>query len=180
MLTLVIPDCFTASMTVAKAPKGTFSSARIADSLANAGGNLINVDGVVAEKYPLILVNRDDDALFGDFFDRAGLGNADLYAGLQNGRGHHKDDQQNQYDVDQRRDVDIGECDLSAAIGGSKGHQRLTSAAACGCILSMALRTSREKSSPRAANTRIELPIKLWARRAGGRAPNRPAVVIRA
>ncbi len=28
MLTLVMPACFTASMSVAKAPKGTFSSAR--------------------------------------------------------------------------------------------------------------------------------------------------------
>ena len=28
MLTLVMPDCFTASMTVANAPKGTFSSER--------------------------------------------------------------------------------------------------------------------------------------------------------
>ena len=28
MLTLVMPDCFTASITVANAPKGTFSSAR--------------------------------------------------------------------------------------------------------------------------------------------------------
>ena len=28
MLTFVMPDCFTASMTVAKAPNGTFSSAR--------------------------------------------------------------------------------------------------------------------------------------------------------
>src|ERR1700688_1968389 len=126
--------------------------ARIAHPLPYAGRDLVDINSVVAQENSLIFVDRDYDPLFRDFFDGAGLGNADLYAGLQNGSGHHKDDEQNQHHVDQRRDVDIGKCGLRAAVRGSEGHYRLTSAAACGCILSMAFRTSSEKSSLRAAN----------------------------
>src|SRR5208337_3356773 len=97
----------------------------------------------------------------GDLIDGASFGYADFDTRLQNGSGHHKNDEENEDDVDQRSDVDISEGGLGAAVGGSESHQRLTSAAACGWMLSMALRTSREKSSPRAAKTRMELPIKL-------------------
>src|SRR5258707_11855217 len=108
--------------------------ARIAHPLPDAGGNLVDIDGVVAEENPLIFVNGDDDPLFSDFFHGSSLGNADLDAGLENRRSHHKYDEQDEHDVNQRGDVDIGERGLSAAIGGSEGHQRLTSAAACGCM----------------------------------------------
>ena len=58
MLTLLIPDCLTASITVAKAPKGTSSSARHKDRLMlrvpyllpQLGANLINIDGIIAQK----------------------------------------------------------------------------------------------------------------------------------
>ena len=67
MLTLVKPACFTASITVAKAPKGTFSSARTKmDWLRGSrifwrsfAADLIDVDGIVAQKYALILIDGD-------------------------------------------------------------------------------------------------------------------------
>ena len=48
-------------------------------------------------------------ALFGDLVDGAGLRNGDFDAGLQHGRGDHEDEQKHEHDVDQRRDVDVGE-----------------------------------------------------------------------
>ena len=68
MLTLVMPDCLTASITVANAPKGTFSSARIKMDCSRGSrifscstrGNLIDVDGIVAEKYSLVFIDGDD------------------------------------------------------------------------------------------------------------------------
>ena len=63
MLTLVMPDDLTASMTVAKAPKGTSSSARTKMDWCcgsrifclSLAPNLVDVDGVVAQKNPLLL-----------------------------------------------------------------------------------------------------------------------------
>jgi hypothetical protein len=43
----------------------------IADLLAKSGGNLIDVDGVVAEKDALVFIDSDDGAFFGDLFDGA-------------------------------------------------------------------------------------------------------------
>src|SRR5580698_10269409 len=96
--------------------------AGIADLLAALGGDLVDVDGVVAEKNPLIFVNRDDGTFFGDFLDGASLGHADLNARLQNRRSHHEDDEQYEDDIDQRSDVDIGESSLSTAVGRGKSH----------------------------------------------------------
>ncbi len=134
MLTLVMPDDLTASMTVAKAPKGTSSSARtkmdwccgsriFCFSLAAISLMLI---GVVAQKNPLLLVDADHQALFGDLFHRPRLGHIDLDAGLQHRGGDHEDDQQHQDNVHQRRDVDVGEGSLSSSVGSRKGHYRGT------------------------------------------------------
>src|SRR5271157_2745574 len=134
---------------------------RITNFLPQFGGDLVDIHGVIAEEDALILINSDDRAFFCDLLDGAGLGNGHFDARLKNGSGHHKDDQEYQDNVNERSDVDVRESSLGAAVGRSKGHQRLTSAAAWGWTLSMAFSTSREKSSPRAAKTRMELPIKL-------------------
>src|ERR1700693_1910845 len=51
--------------------------AGIANLLPESGRNLVDVDGVVAKKDALILVDGDHDAFFRDFLDRARLGHAD-------------------------------------------------------------------------------------------------------
>ena len=58
--------------------------AGIANLLAELGGDLVDVDGVVAEEDALILIDGDDDAFFRDFLDGAGLGDADFDPRLQN------------------------------------------------------------------------------------------------
>src|SRR5271155_1906632 len=134
--------------------------AGIANLLAEFGGDLVDVDGVIAEENALVFINGNDGAFFRNFFDGAGFGNVDFDAGLQNGSSHHKNDEQHEHDIDERSDVDIGKSGLRAAVGRRESHQRLTSAA-WGWMLSRAFNTSSVKSSPRAANSRIELPIKL-------------------
>jgi len=108
-----VPDCLTASMTVANAPKERSHRhdknklvARVANFLLEAGGDLIDVDGVVAEEYALILVDRDDGAFLGNLLDGAGFGDANFDARLQNGSRNHKDDEQHENDINQRSDVD--------------------------------------------------------------------------
>src|ERR1039458_5711194 len=44
---------------------------RIADLLPQPGGNLIDVDGIVPQKYALLLVHADHQPLFSDFFEGA-------------------------------------------------------------------------------------------------------------
>src|SRR5437016_8576167 len=138
---------------------------RVADFLAQPGLDLVDVDRVVSEEHPLLLVDADHHALFGDLFHGAGFGNADFDPRLQHRSGHHEDDQQHQHHVDQRSNVDIRDGTLGAPVGSRERHQRRTpavSAAAWGtCMRSMAFIISREKSSPRAASSRIELPIRL-------------------
>src|ERR1700674_2579802 len=133
---------------------------RIADFLPQLGGNLVDVDGVVPQEHALLLVDADDQAFFGDLLHGARLGNADLNPRLQHRRGHHEDDQKHQNDVDQRRDVDVGERSLGASVRSREGHYRRTSGAA-GCDRSTAFSISSAKSSPRAANSRMELPSRL-------------------
>ena len=99
MLTLVIPDCLTASITVAKAP----------------------------QEDALLLVDADDHTLFGDFLHRARFGNGNLNSRLEHWSRHHKYDEQHKNDVHQRRDVDVGKSDLGAAVASGEGHYRRTS-----------------------------------------------------
>ena len=72
-------------------------------------GELVNVDGVVAEVDELVLVHRDDQALLGDFFYGMGFGDVDFDAGLEDGSRDHEDDQEDQDDVDEGDHVDFGE-----------------------------------------------------------------------
>src|ERR1041384_7185966 len=55
----------------------------VANLLPQLVANLVDIDRVVPHKYPLLLVDGDHHALFGDFLDGPGLGNIDFDAGLQ-------------------------------------------------------------------------------------------------
>jgi hypothetical protein len=78
----------------------------------NFVGELMDVDGFVAEIDELVLVHGDDEALLGDFLDGVSFGDVDFNAGLQNGSGDHEDDKENENDVDERHHVDVGEAGL--------------------------------------------------------------------
>jgi len=56
---------------------------RIANLLFQARSNLVDVDGIVAEKNFLRFVDADYDTLFGNLFDRAGVRHVDFDSGLQ-------------------------------------------------------------------------------------------------
>ena len=116
MLMLLIPDCRSVSITEAKTPKGTVLSQRrnmpsfgflILD--VNFGPEVVHVDWIVSQINELILVDGDDDLLFGDFMHALGLRNIDFDAGLEDGGGDHEDDQQDEHDVDERDHVDLGQ-----------------------------------------------------------------------
>src|SRR4029077_7761671 len=53
---------------------------RVADFLPQLVADFIDVDRVISQKHPLVLINRDHHALFGDLLDSAGLGYADVDA----------------------------------------------------------------------------------------------------
>src|SRR5580693_6767620 len=152
---------------------------RIANLLPQLGCNLIDVDGIVPQKDALLLVHADDQPLLGNFFDRARLGDAHLDPRLQHRRRHHENNQQHQNHVHQRRNVDVSDRRLGAPIGSREGHYLRTSGTA-GCERSTAFNISSAKSSPRAANSRMELPSKLYPITAGIAAANPAAVVIKA
>ena len=99
---------------------------RVADFLLEPGADFIDVDGVVPQKHALLLVNADYKALFRDLFHGTRFGHAHLNTGLQHRRSDHEDDQQHQHDVNQRRDIDIGEGSLSSSVRSRKGHYRGT------------------------------------------------------
>jgi hypothetical protein len=75
----------------------------------NFVGELMNVHGIVAEVDALGFVDGDDETLFGDFFYGVSFGDVDFDARLQDGRGDHKNDQQDEDDVDEGNHVDVGE-----------------------------------------------------------------------
>src|SRR5271169_1016914 len=81
----------------------------IANLLPQLRTNLIDVDGIVAQKYLLLAVDGDHQTLLGDLFHRLGVRHSHFNARLQHRRRHHEDDEQYQYDVHQRCDVDVGE-----------------------------------------------------------------------
>src|SRR5258705_6324051 len=53
---------------------------RVANLLAQLGLDVVDVDGIIAQEYALLLVDTDHHALFGDFFDGARLRNIYLDA----------------------------------------------------------------------------------------------------
>src|ERR1700726_129600 len=134
---------------------------RIANFLSQARSDLVDVDGIVAEKKFLRFVDADHEALFGNLFDRAGVGDVDFDSGLQYRRGHHENNKQHEDDIHQRRDVDVGERGLGASVAGGEGHQRRTSATGIACWRSTRLSISRVKSSLREAISRMEPMMRL-------------------
>src|SRR5229473_8232847 len=106
---------------------------RIANLLPQARSNLVDVDGIVAEKNFLRFVDADHEAFFGDLFDGARVGDVDFDSGLQYRRGDHENNKQHEDDIHQRRDVDVGKGGLGASVGGGEGHQRRTSATGIAC-----------------------------------------------
>src|SRR5271166_2300116 len=89
---------------------------RVADLLPYLGGNLIDIDGIVAQKYALLLVHADHQPLFRDLLDGARFGHAHFDPRLQHRRGHHENNQKHQNNVYQRRDVDVGERSLGTSV----------------------------------------------------------------
>src|SRR5580658_1038968 len=96
--------------------------AGIADLLPELGGNLVDVDGIVAEENALVLIDRDNHPFLSNFLDGAGFWHIDFNARLQDWRSDHEDDEQNEDDIDKGSDVDIGECGLGTALGRSESH----------------------------------------------------------
>jgi hypothetical protein len=72
-------------------------------------GELVDVDGIVAEIDELLFIDGDDEFLFGDFLDGVSFGDVDFDAGLQDGCRDHEDDQEHENNVDERNHVDLGE-----------------------------------------------------------------------
>jgi hypothetical protein len=56
---------------------------RIANLLLQAHSDLVDVDGVVAEKYSLRLINADHQPLFGNLLDGAGMRHVDFDSRLR-------------------------------------------------------------------------------------------------
>src|SRR5260221_12258933 len=57
-------------------------------------GELVNVDGIVAEIDELVFVHREDEALLSDFFYGVSFGDVDFDAGLEDWGGGHGDYQE--------------------------------------------------------------------------------------
>src|ERR1700724_1044512 len=140
---------------------------RVANLLFQARSNLVDVDGIVAEKNFLRFVDADDKTLFGNFFDGAGVRDVDFDSGLQYRSGHHENDEQHEDDIHQRRDVDVRKRGLGASVAGGEGHQRRTSATGVACWRSTRLSISRVKSSLREAISRMEPMMRVYAITAG-------------
>src|SRR5438552_6702372 len=99
----------------------------ITNLLPQTRPNFIDVDWIIPKKNALLFINADHHTFFGDFLYGARLGDTDFNARLKHRRSYHKNDEQNQNYINQRRDVDIGERGLSASVGSRKGHYRRTS-----------------------------------------------------
>ena len=92
-----------------------FSGIGIAGSSSSSPGSSLTLTGLSCRKTFWSLVDGDDHALFGELIDGARLGDGDFDAGLQHRRGEHEDEQQHEHHIDQRCDVDLGECGLGAS-----------------------------------------------------------------
>ena len=79
-------------------------------------GKLVYVHRLVLQEDVLLPVDGYHHAFFRQLVDRACLRNGDFNAGLKHRRGEHEDEQEDEDDVDQRGDVDLGECSLGAGV----------------------------------------------------------------
>src|ERR1700733_12245367 len=139
---------------------------RIANLLLQGRSDLVDVDGIVAEKYFLRFIDTDHQPLFGYLFDGARVRNVDFDAGLKHGRGHHENNEENENDIDERRDVDVGQRGLGASVGRGEGHQRRASPTgicrSAGCVWrATILSISSARSSLREAISRMEPMMRL-------------------
>src|SRR6266568_2963566 len=100
---------------------------RIANLVVQPVGNFVDVDGIVAQKYALVLINGDDQPLLGDFLHSLRLGNLNLNPRLKDGRGDHEHHEQHQHNVHKGSDVDVGERGLGASLVVCKRHRYLLS-----------------------------------------------------
>src|SRR5579864_1560687 len=135
----------------------------VAHFLPQLSANLIDVYRIVAQKDALLFVDADHQPFFGDFFDSPRFRNGDFNSGLKHRSRDHKNNQQHQHYVHQRSDVDVRKRDLRAPICCRECHYLRTSSGireAVGCR-STAFSISSEKSSLRAAKSRMEPPIRL-------------------
>jgi len=88
--------------------------------LFDARGKVADVDRIIADVDELVFVNGDNNLLFDDGLDGFRLGDVDLNAGLEDGSGDHKDDEENQHHINERHHVDVGEGGLGGF--GKLGH----------------------------------------------------------
>src|SRR5207237_3837162 len=101
---------------------------RVPNLLTQLCANMINVNGIVSQINPLLLVDADNQPLICDFFYATSFGDVYLNAGLEHRRRHHENNQEHQHNVHQRRDVDVGKGRLCPSIGCGKRHYRLAPA----------------------------------------------------
>src|SRR5450755_969522 len=157
----------------------------VTNLLAQASANLIDVDGIVAEKNSLLAVDGDHQPFFGNFLHRHGMRHGHFNSGLQNGGGHHEDDEQHQHHVHQWGDIDIRERCQGATVGASESHYRRSTFSGTPRVTllwarSTSLMSSRPKSSMREPNSRMCCVNMLYAITAGMAAKSPAAVVMRA
>src|SRR6202162_3911826 len=72
---------------------------QIANLLFQARSDLVDVDGIVAEKNFLRFVDADHEAVFSDLFDGASVGDVDFDSRLQYRRGHHENNKQHEDNI---------------------------------------------------------------------------------
>ncbi len=72
----------------------------------------VHVDGLVLQEDVLLAVDGDDHPFFGELIDGARLGDGHFNARLKHRRCEHEDEQKHEHHIDQRCDVDLGECGL--------------------------------------------------------------------
>src|SRR5215469_3702416 len=77
-------------------------------TLMNRIDQQVEIDRIVAEKDLARLINGDDRKLFGGCSDCAGFGNVHFNAGIHRACRDHEDDEEDERDVDKRRNVDFG------------------------------------------------------------------------
>src|SRR5260370_41642287 len=88
----------------------------------------MNVRRVVAHVYALSFIDRDYNLFFRDYLRGLGLGQINLDPGLEDGRRKHKNNQQDEHYIDERRDVDLRKRGMRLAFCGRECHDPLPNA----------------------------------------------------
>ena len=82
----------------------------------------VNVHRIVLQIKPLFLIYGDHQFFFRDFTDNLCFGHIDFDAGLDYGRGHHEDDQQDEDDIDEGNHIDFRQRRLSLSLARRDRH----------------------------------------------------------